>query len=187
MSKGQGNVKGAAIQSRLEFVRERGGEPAVQRVLARLSEDDRKAAAHVLPGMWYPFELNERLDEAVAAEIGIGERVFLLMGEKSAAHNLGAVHRAFIDQKDPHGLLRRASQIYQTYYDSGRRTYESLGERNARLTTLESVNVSKHDCLTVVGWHRKAIEMCGGSNVRVTESKCRAEGAEACEYICEWD
>jgi len=39
----------------------------------------------------------------------------------------------------------------------------------------------------VVGWHRKAIEMCGATNVRVTETKCRAKGAELCEYVCEWD
>jgi uncharacterized protein (TIGR02265 family) len=187
MSKSHGNVKGAAIQSRLEFVRDRGGEPAVQRVLARLSEDDRKACAHVMPGMWYPFDLNDRLDEAIAAETGIGDGVFLLMGEKSAVHNLGAVHRAFIDQRDPHGLLRRSAQIYQTYYDIGHRTYERLGDKKAKLTTWESATMSKHDCLTVVGWHRKAIEMCGGSKVRVTETKCRAEGAEVCEYICEWE
>jgi hypothetical protein len=82
-------VKGGAIKSRLEFVRDRGGEPAVQRVLARLPEADRQTCAHVMTGMWYPFDLNERLDEAIAAEMGIGEQVFLLMGEKSATHNLG--------------------------------------------------------------------------------------------------
>ena len=36
-------------------------------------------------------------------------------------------------------------------------------------------------------WHRKAIEMCGAKNVRVTETKCRAKGAELCEYVCEWE
>jgi uncharacterized protein (TIGR02265 family) len=183
----KGNVKGGAIKSRLEFVRERGGEGAVQRVMARLPEIDQEVCTHVLTGMWYPFDLNARLDETIAAEVDIGEQVFLLMGEKSATHNLGAAHRAFIADRDPHGLLRRAAQIYQMYYDTGRRTYERLGETKAQLTTWESATFSKHDCLTVVGWHRKAIEMCGGSNVRVTETQCRAKGAEVCQYVCEWD
>jgi hypothetical protein len=43
--------------------------------------------------MWYPFALNSRLDEAIAAEMGIGEEIFLLIGEKSASHNLSAAHR----------------------------------------------------------------------------------------------
>jgi uncharacterized protein (TIGR02265 family) len=187
MSESRGNVKGGAIKSRLEFVNERGGEAAVQRVLARLAEADRQTCAQILTGKWYPFELNERLDEAIAAEMGIGEQVFLLMGEKSATHNLGASHRVFITDRDPHGLLRRAAQIYQMYYDTGRRTYEKVSETKARLITFDSATFSKHDCLTVVGWHRKAIEMCGGTKVRVTETKCRAKGADVCEYVCEWD
>jgi uncharacterized protein (TIGR02265 family) len=181
-----GKVKGGAIQARLAFVREHGGEDAVGRVLARLSEEDRKACARALAAVWYPFDLNERLDGAIAAEMGMGDNVFVLMGEKSAAHNLGTTHRVFMADRDPHGLLRRAAQIYQAYYDTGRREYERLGDHKAALRTYDSNTFSKHDCLTVVGWHRKAIEMCGGSHVRVTETKCRAKGAEVCEYVCEW-
>lgn len=184
--KPHGKVKGGAIQSRLAFVREKGGEEAVGRVLARLAEEDRKDCAHALAGAWYPFQLNERLDTAIAAEMGMGDKVFVLMGEKSAAHNLGSTHRVFITDRDPHGLLRRAAQIYQAYYDTGRRTYERLDEKKAVLRTHDSETFSTHDCLTVVGWHKKAIEMCGGTNVRVAETKCRARGADICEYVCEW-
>lgn len=182
----KGKVKGGAIQSRLEFVRENGGDAAVERVLARLSEEDRKTCTHVLAALWYPFEFNARLDEAIGAEMGMGENVFLLMGEKSATHNLGSTHRAFMAEKDPHGLLKRSAQIYQAYYDTGHREYERVGETKAILRTFDSETYSKHDCMTVVGWHRKAIEMCGGKNARVTETKCRARGADVCEYVCEW-
>ena len=184
---GTGRVKGGAVQSRLEFVRDRGGDEAVQRVLARLSEADRKVCSQLLTGAWYPFELNARLDEAIAAEMDIGDRVFLLMGEKSAAHNLSASHRVFVTDRDPQGLLKRTAQIYQSYYDTGRREYERTADNKAILRTYDSATFSKHDCLTVVGWHRKAIEMCGGKNVRVIETKCRAAGADVCEYVCSWD
>jgi uncharacterized protein (TIGR02265 family) len=181
-----GKVKGGAIQSRLAFVRDHSGDDAVGRVLGRLSEEERRECAHVLASAWYPFELNAKLDEAIAAELGMGEKIFELIGEKSAAHNLGSTHRVFVTDRDPHGLLRRAPQIYQAYYDTGRRTYERAGDTKAVLRTYESQTFSKHDCLTVAGWHRKAIEMCGGTNVRVTETKCRARGADVCEYVCEW-
>lgn len=181
-----GNVKGGPIQARLAFVRDQRGEDAVHRVLARLSEEDRKTCTHILASAWYPFDLHERLDDAIAAEMAMGENVFVLMGEKSAEHNLGTTHRAFIADRDPHGLLSRSAQIYQAYYDTGHRRYERLGDTKAVLRTHESRTFSKHDCLTVVGWHRRAIEMCGGKNVRVTETKCRAKGADVCEYVCEW-
>lgn len=179
-------VKGGALLSRLAFVREQRGEESVRSVLARLPEDDRRACAQILTGGWYPFELNERLDEAVAAEMGMGENVFLLIGEKSAEQNLNGPHKAMLSPGDPHGLLRRTPQIYQMYYDVGRRTYEQLGGKKAVLRTYDAPTFSRHDCLTVVGWHRKAIELCGGVHVRVTESRCRAKGAEHCEYLCEW-
>lgn len=185
-AKTSGRVKGGAIQSRLAFVRDQGGEEAVRRVLARLSDDDRRDCTRVLAASWYPFELNERLDDAIAAEMGMGEKIFILMGEKSATYNLGSTHRVFVHERDPHGLLRRAAQIYQAYYDTGRREYERTGDTKAVLRTYDSQTFSKHDCLTVVGWHRKAIAMCGGENVRVTETKCRANGADVCEYVCEW-
>jgi uncharacterized protein (TIGR02265 family) len=187
MDAGKVRVKGGALLSRLAFVREERGDEAVQRVMARLSESDRAACTPILTGGWYPFELNARLDEAIAAEMGMGEDVFLEMGKKSATHNLTGSHRALLSPGDPHGLLRRTPQIYQMYYDSGRRTYESLGDKKAVLRTYDAPSFSRHDCLTVVGWHRKAIEMCGGKNATVTETKCRARGAEFCEYVCEWE
>lgn len=179
-------VKGGAILSRLAFVRDHAGEEGVQRVMARLPEEDRISCSRILTGGWYPIELNERLDAAVAAEVGLGEKVFLLMGAKSAEQNLAGPHRAMLSDGDPHGLLRRTPQIYQMYYDTGRRTYEQLGPGKAMLRTFDAPAASKHDCLTVVGWHHKAIEMCGGTSVRVTETKCRSRGAEFCEYLCEW-
>jgi uncharacterized protein (TIGR02265 family) len=180
-------VKGGALASRLAFVREERGEEGVERVMARLPEADRKACSPILAGGWYPFELNQRLDEAIADEMGIGESVFLVIGEKSAAHNLNGPHRAMLTPGDPHGLLRRTPQIYSMYYDVGHRTYERAGDKKAILRTYDAPTLSRHDCLTVVGWHRKAIEMCGAANARVTETKCRAKGAEFCEYVCEWE
>jgi len=182
-----GKVKGGALQSRLEFVRDHRGEEGVERVLGRLSESDQQICRHILTGGWYAFELGERVDSAIAAEMGMGQNIFLLMGEKSATHNLGKSHKAFVTDKDPHGMLKRAAQIYQAYYDTGRRTYERVSDTKAILRTYESETYSAADCLTVVGWHRKAIELCGGNSPRVVETKCRARGADLCEYICEWE
>ncbi|MFZ2492117.1 MAG: DUF2378 family protein [Thermoanaerobaculia bacterium] len=180
-------VKGGSLLSRLTFVRDHSGEDGVRRVLERLSAEDRQTCSQVLTGGWYASGLGERLDEAVAAEMGMGEQVFLLMGEKSAEQNLTGPHRALLSAGDPHGLLRRAPQIYQMYYDTGRRTYERLGDHKAVVRTHDAATFSKHDCLTVVGWHRKAIAMCDGANPRVHETKCRAAGDEVCEYVCEWN
>ena len=180
-------IKGGPLLSRLAYVRTERGDQGVHAVMARLPVEDQKICNQLLTGGWYPFELNERLDQAVADEMGHGQKVFIKIGEKSAEQNLAGPHRAMLSAGDPHGLLRRTPQIYQMYYDTGRRTYEHSGERKAILRTYDADTFSPNDCLTIVGWHRKAIELCGGVNPRVIETKCRAKGAEVCEYVCEWD
>lgn len=184
----RGSVKGSVLQSRLDFVRRERGPEAVVSVLARVSDADRAVLTRaLLPFAWYPFETNDRLDESIAAEFGVGEQVFLLLGEASARDNLtSASQLQYIRDKNPHALLKQTSTIYKVYYDTGYRTYERVSDTEAVLRTLEAVSFSRGDCLTVVGWHKQAIEMCGGLDARVRELHCRARGDELCEYTCTW-
>jgi hypothetical protein len=115
----RGSIKGVVLKSRLGFVRDNKGEAGLRSVLARLPEADRATLDSLLPSSWYPFEMGERLDKAIAQEMGRGNEIFTVLGERSAADNLGTSHRAFVDGKDPHGLLRHAASIHQAYYDTG--------------------------------------------------------------------
>ncbi len=182
-------IKGGVIKARLEFVRARAGEAGVAAVLARLpAEDQEVLRGWVLPVTWYPLDLNLRLDDAIAAVLSPGnrDRIFLEMGRASADSNLGGPQRPFVREGDPHFLLRAAPQIYSVYYQVGRRTYEKTGETSAVLRTYDAESVTRTDCLTVVGWHQRAIEMCGGKAVKVVETRCRSRGDPHCEYHCEW-
>jgi len=187
MAGARGSIKGVVLKSRLGFVRDSRGEPGIRSVLARLPEADRAVLDSLLPSSWYRFEINERLDQAIAQEMGRGDEIFTVLGERSAADNLASSHRAFVDARDPHGLLRHAASIHQAYYDTGYRTYERTGERAAVLRTHDCASFSRPECLTNMGWHRKAIEICGGRNPRVTDPQCRARGDAVCTYVCEWE
>jgi uncharacterized protein (TIGR02265 family) len=183
-----GSVQGSVLMSRLEYVRQQAGDPALARVLARLPDADRRVLGGVmLPHDWYPFATNVRLDLSIAEEMKRGDVVFRELGVASAIDNLSSkAQRRYVAAGDPHALLEHAAQIYGIYYDTGYRRYERMGETKAVLRTYSSESFSAEDCLTVVGWHEKAIEMCGGANARVTETLCRARGDGMCEYVCEW-
>jgi uncharacterized protein (TIGR02265 family) len=186
----EARIKGGILISRLKYVRDRGGEAALERVIARLDRADQDVLRGILVhGSWYPLALNLRLDDAIADELSPANRsqIFIEMGKKSAEVNLTGAHRIWLCEGDPHGLLAKSSRIYGMYYAVGRRTYEKTGERSAVLRTFEAEQPTAADCLTVVGWYIRAIEMCGGRNVRVRETCCRAYGAAHCEYLCEWE
>jgi uncharacterized protein (TIGR02265 family) len=72
------------------------------------------------------------------------------------------------------------------YYEKGRREYEKTGDKSAVLTTRDAEVFSAPDCLTVVGWYRRALELCGAATVTVVEEECRARGADVCRYRLSW-
>jgi len=136
---------------------------------------------------WYPFELGKRLDDAIVEVLGGGHTGFFerLRGA-SAENNLTTVHKDFLARGDPHAFLERTPLTYSFYYDQGRRDYEKVGEKEALLVTHDSVTFSAADCMTVIGWHRRALEMCGCSGVQVVEEECRARGGQVCRYRLGW-
>jgi uncharacterized protein (TIGR02265 family) len=184
--RGMIQIKGSVLKARLAFANER--EPGgAEAVLQQLPVEDQAALRSLLATSWYPFDLGQRLDRAIVDLFGKGKPEFFeQIGEASAEKNLTGVHKHFLVAGDPQAFLARAPMVYSFYYDRGRREYEKTGEREAVLTTLDAEVFSLADCATVVGWHRKALEMCGARNPRVVEEECRARGASVCRYRLNW-
>lgn len=183
------SVKGSVLRTRLALVDELAPGDGRRRVLARLEPAEREVLTSLLASAWYPFDLGKRLDEAIVQVLGGGKAEFFLkLGEASAEKNLGAggVHRAFLVPGDPQAFLAKTPLIYSYYYSEGRREYEKTGEKEAVLTTRDAETFSAPDCLTVVGWYRRALEMCGAASPRVVEEECRAKGGAVCRYRLGW-
>ncbi len=181
-------VKGTVLRSRMAFLDENFGAGSAAKVVASLSVEDQAALRVILPITWYPFDLGERLDAAIVAVLARGNTQFFeKLGAASAERNLMTVHKGFLRYGDPHAFLRNAPAIYRIYYETGRREYESTGARSAVLTTYDAQAYSRPDCLTIVGWHRRALEMCGATGVKMAETECRARGGAVCRYEVSWD
>lgn len=183
-------VGGNILYARRQFVLDRGGDALWDRVVSRLpAEDARILHRTMLVTAKFPLALNLRLDAAIAEVLYPGEpqRAFLEMGRSSAEVNLRGSHRGFVAQGDPHHLLGFTESIYSYYYVEGRRTYQKTGPNSAVLTTHDAPPSTPGDCLTVVGWHERAVELSGGTNVVVSETRCRSRGDQVCEYHISWE
>lgn len=181
-------VKGAVLKTRLSFVEEHFGADGVKRVLSSLPLEDQQALGMVLTIKWYPFELGKRLDTAIVEVLGGGRReLFERLGEASAEKNLATIHHGFLAPGRPHSFLSKAPAIYALYYETGRREYQQVGEREGVLITHDAETFSTADCLTVIGWYRKALELCGAGGVQMVEEECRAQGGQVCRYKVKWN
>jgi len=183
------SIKGSVLRARLALVEELAPGEGLERVLARLTTPERDVLSSILASAWYPFELGRRLDEVIVQELGGGRTDFFeKLGAASADKNLGAggVHRGFLVSGDPQAFLAKTPLIYSYYYNEGRRDYEKVGDKEAVLTTRDAETFSAPDCLTVVGWYRRALEMCGARAPRIVEEECRAKGGAVCRYRLSW-
>ncbi len=180
-------IRGAVLKSRLAFVAERFGEPAVRQVLASLPPDDQATLKSILTIGWYSFEVGKRLDQAIVDVCGKGDpALFRQLGAASASKNLATLQRSFLTPGDPHAFLGKARTIYALYYETGRREYERTGDSSGVLTTHDADTFSVPDCQTVIGWYERALEMCGAKGVRIFEEECRATGGATCRYAVSW-
>lgn len=180
-------VKGSVLLARVGFVKAHFGEEGWARVLDSFPARDRALFDGIGRAGWYPFESGRALDDAIVTVLADGDpNVFEDLGRASARENLTTIHKSFIELESPQGFMAKAPTIYGSYYDTGRRTYEETGPTSCVLTTYDADTFSTIDCLTIVGWYKEALGMCGAKDVRVVEEVCRARGDAFCRYLFSW-
>jgi len=183
-----GTIKGSVLASRRRLVLERFGQEALDRILAALPPADREVLEGiVLPSAFYPMAVQVRLDAAIVALGGeSGAEAFRELGRQSAADNLTRYQSAISRGKSPMGLLHQTAAIYRLYYGTGRREFVETGPTSGVITTYDASGVTLADCLTVVGWHERALEIVGARHVSITHPICRAKGGSVCRYEVSW-
>lgn len=181
-------IKGLIILSRKEFVKEHFGEEAWEKVFNELPVQYlQQMGDTILTTQWYPFEIGDHIDKAIVKILGKGDPlVFEQLGAKSAQKSLAREHRSFLSAGDPQAFLKKSGTIYKFYYDTGRREYQATGPNSGVITTYDSETYSLPDCLTVIGWYKEALKMCGAKKVAMEEEECRASGGACCRYKVEW-
>ena len=181
-------IKGAVLKSRLAFVQDHSGQEGLQRVFAALPETDQRTLKLLFTSNWYPFDLGKRLDDAIVRVLGGGRPEFFeRLGAASAEKNLSTIHSGYLTKGDAHGFLSKSPSFYALYYETGRRDYTPVGPKEGVFTTYGAETFSAPDCLTVVGWYKKALAMCGMTGVRIKEEECRALGGTVCRYRVWWE
>jgi hypothetical protein len=183
------HIKGSILIARSVFVEKKGGTEAWKRVLNRLEPGDQSLLNKLLlPSSWYPMELGLRLDAAIVEEFSPGnpDQLYIDLGRSSAEVNLAGSEKVFVRAGQPHALLQSSTRIYQLYYQVGWRTAEKTSPTSTVVRTFEAEEVTRTDCLTVMGWYQKALEMCGCLEVTYEHTKCRVRGDEICEYTFRW-
>jgi len=183
------NVKGAAITARLRYVRERHGEAGLARLLDDVPAEVRQVlTGNVLAQTWVPYDVFVALGVHADRLFGRGDLALCYeMGRYAAEVNLPTVYRLFYRLGSVQYIFRKAAQLWNLHYDSGKLAAMDEGSGKARLEIVGFDHPHRVHCLSVLGWAARSIELSGGDVLHAVEERCRVrDGAETCEIALRW-
>lgn len=184
-------VKGTAVSGRLEYARRRGGDEAVEQVVAAISDPGVRselADGKALKSNWYPFTVLVDISLAIDRIYGQGDLGILeQVGGDVAEADLNSVYKFFMAMASPQYLMDKAASLWRNYYDSGEMVVIDRGENKAILELRKFESPHRAHCLAVKGWMLRTLTLCGCKNVRGAHDECRALGHARCVFEGRWD
>lgn len=182
------HVKGGLIRARFLFVVLNHGPDTWTRVLAALPDDVSESVNEIVVENWYPLGTLDLIDRAIAEQLGNGDEedeVFDKLGEFSATSALSGPYSSLVNP-DVHSFLTQSALIHHAYQDFGTASYASLSETSGLLTIQYDIAPPPSFCASGSSYFRHAVELCGARSARVTHTRCRARGDDACEFYFTW-
>jgi len=181
-------VKGSALRSTLNYLREHFTADQVRRILERIPAEHRVSAEKpVLISSWYEADLLYALMHAMAAEVTVDPREFYrTLGRQSCDDGLNTVYKIFFKVGTPSFMLKFTIQVWSNYYSEGKMVLVEGGTHSAHLR-LEGIRTADEAmCYRVTGWLERALELSGGHGIHMAHETCVRSGGAACEWKAIW-
>jgi hypothetical protein len=183
------NVKGSALTSRILWVELQQGQKGMERLLAQLTPELRREIETGLSkAKWYPFEHFVELNLTIDRLFGKGDLGLIHeLGRYGADANLTTIYRLFYKVGTVQWILGRAVRLWSAHYDTGFLEVATRGPKAAVLRIRGFASPHHVHCMSVTGWAQRSIELSGGKNVKIDETRCRTKGDELCQLETTWD
>ena len=180
------HIKGGLLRARFLFIVLHHGAERWAQLIAALPAEDRQALDEIEIDNWYSLATLDRVDSAIADALG-GDReeVFTTLGEFSATSSLSGPFSSLLNS-DIHGFLTQTAMIHRSYQDFGDATYEVLSDNSGLLKIDYEVAPPISYCTSGTAYFRRAIELCGAQNARITHTRCAGRGDAVCEFYATW-
>jgi hypothetical protein len=180
------HIKGGLLRARFLFILLNHGAEVWAKIGASLPAEDREALDEIDIDNWYSLATLDRVDSAIADELGGNrEDVLTNLGEFSATSSLSGPFSSLLNS-DIHGFLTQTALIHRSYQDFGTATYEVLSDNSGLLKIDYEDAPPISYCTSGAAYFRRAIELCGAQNARITHTRCAGRGDAVCEFYATW-
>lgn len=187
MSPGVASAKGSVIRSTLEFLRaESGGEP-LERVLARLSAEERARIERADATAEVPYALVRALWDAADEVMRESDPEWMERAGAFSIRSTGVqLYSGILRKSNPIEFLTQSVSLFRLYYRPGDMevVYEAPGTAVLRLVGFDAG--TPLFCRRQTGGLWCALTLAGGVKPRARHVRCALEGDAFCEWELGW-
>ena len=181
-------IKGSAIISTIDYIKIHFGEEGKKEIFERLPEEEQEIVNQtVFSTMWYPFSIFINLNQFTDSKFGKGDlELVRIMGAYGAEHDLKTIYKLFYRITSPQFILKRASQVFSTYYDQGHLQVLDSSSDWALIELSDFPGITEVYLQRISGWMEKTVELSGGKHPKVVAMRKSKNGNSVVEFKATW-
>jgi predicted hydrocarbon binding protein len=178
-------VKGVMFGGRRQFLLDVLGQEDFNKFLEKLSPRTRGYTRSPLASSWWEFESLIELDRAIHNELKAKyPHVLALIGAASAELGIGRIYKS-LDSAELAQFLASNAEFHDQYQKFGNVHFEKTAN-GARMTYANYPCYSPVFCASAIGYFTESILRHGGTDPKVTETKCQCHGDRTCTFEMTW-
>ena len=182
---GVAKVKGVMFGARKHFLVEQLGEEGFAKFLQKLTPRTKQYTKMPMASSWCEFESLIELDRAIHEEMKSEHpNVLALVGAASAELGIGKVYKS-LDTAELAKFLETNAQFHDQYQKFGRVKFEKTPS-GAKMIYSGYPCYSPVYCASAYGYFLESILRHGGSEPKVTETRCQCRGDSSCTFEMIW-
>ena len=180
-------IKGIVLMDALRAIKARAGEAEVAKILGQLDGESKAVFGGLISASsWYPLDIFADFLEADIRETAGGNReVLIARSEKVTEGQLRGIYKVFVKLGSPEFVIKRISAVHSTYF----RGVQIIPELEENRAVIKYVGFQgRHEIMgyVILGFYRKALEICGAKDVVVNFTIPISAGGEYAELIITW-
>jgi predicted hydrocarbon binding protein len=178
-------VKGVMFGGRRRFLLDVLGDDGFAAFLEKLTPRTRNYARTPLASGWCEFESLIELDRAIHHELKAQyPNVLALIGAASAELGIGRIYKS-LDSEELAQFLETNAQFHDQYQKFGTVRFEKT-PGGARMIYANYPCYSPVFCASAIGYFTESILRHGGTDPKVTETKCQCHSERTCTFEMSW-
>jgi hypothetical protein len=182
-------VKGSAVSSIPEFVKNRFGSKVNEWIEKMPSESRQIMTNKILSSSWYP--VREAVVEPTRAICDLfykGDmRGARESGRFSAEHALHGIYKLFVKAGTPQFIIGKASNIFTSYYRPSEIKVAELSAKGTVVHITQFAEPSEYVECRIAGWIERALEISGCKGVHIEILRSLAKKDPITEISCNWE